>query len=113
MNKPLPIPMPDWRSRWLVLPRWGVLHRVSSIKWGEDYPEQMINGQGTTVCGKTGFLMMPGFMSRMGLKRCPKCCKAMGIPQGDGCPENEGVIEQGDTPLVGAAGQSPLPGEGK
>lgn len=91
---PLPISQDRWRSRWLVLPRWGVLHRVAAITWDE--PDEMICGYGQTVCGRNGFLRMPGIFSRMGLKRCPRCCKAMGIPQGDGAPFNEGILERGD-----------------
>lgn len=93
---PLPIPQDDWRSRWLVLPRWGVIHRVAAIEW-ED-PEDMISGTGTTVCGRTGRLRMPGIFSRMGLKRCPKCCTILGIPQGGGNPYNEHIYDTGDVP---------------
>lgn len=93
------IPMPDWRSRWLTLGRGRMLHRVSSIKWGEDFPEQMISGEGTTVCGRSGYMHMAGIFSRMGLKRCPVCCEAMGIANGNGCPENQDIYEPGDAPL--------------
>jgi hypothetical protein len=96
MHKPLPIPQENWRSRWLVLPRWGALHRVAEIAWDDDDPGEMIAGSGLTVCGKRGRLVMPGVLSRMGLTRCPKCCKAMGIPNGRGCPGNDGILEPDD-----------------
>ena len=86
MAAPLPIPSDHWRSRWLVLPRWGALHRVASIEW-EDPPD-MIGGQGETVCGRKGRLFMPGIFSRMSLKRCPRCCRMLGLPQGNGAPFN-------------------------
>lgn len=73
---------------------------MASIEWGEGYPEQMIQGNGATVCGRKGFMLMPGIMSRMGLKRCPRCCKAMGIRRGHGNPENEDIMEPGDTPFA-------------
>jgi hypothetical protein len=92
---PLPIPQDDWPSRWLVLPSWRVLHRVAEIEWEDG---EMIVGEGVTVCGRRGRLRMPGVFSRIGLKRCTKCCRALGIPQGEGHPYNEGVYEDGDVP---------------
>lgn len=83
---PLFIPDDHWRSRWLVLPSWGALHRVASITW-EDPPD-MIAGEGVTVCGRRGRLQMPGLFSRMGLPRCAACCRALGIPSGNGAPAN-------------------------
>lgn len=96
MVEPLHLSQDDWRSRWLVLPRWGVLHRIATIEWDE--PDEKISGNGATLCGRTGRLNMPGILSRMGLKRCPKCCRLMGVPQGDGNPYNEGILEPGDGP---------------
>lgn len=93
MKPLLPIPQDNWRSRWLVLPRWGVLHRVASIDWRDD---EMICGDGETICGRRGHLHMPGVFSRMEGARCPKCCKATEIPEGYGSPFNEGILEPGD-----------------
>lgn len=78
----------DWRCRWLVLPRWGALHRVAWIDWEDD---DHIAGIGSTACGRMGRLFMPGFMSRMGLPRCARCCAAAGVPRGDGAPFNQGI----------------------
>jgi len=83
----LPIPRDRWHSRWLVFPRsWTALHRVATIEWegGED----MIAGTGATVCGRRGRMIMPGFMSRLGLPRCAHCCRRLGIPAGNGAPFN-------------------------
>lgn len=93
MTAPLPLPDEHWRSRWLVFPRsWNRLHRVSEMQW-ED--EDMIRGTGTTLCGKSGDLVMPGPVSRLGLARCAHCCRLAGIPRGDGAPFNHGIEEKG------------------
>lgn len=71
-----------------MTPRWRVLHRVATIEWGGLEPEAMISGVGVSVCGLEGALQMPGILSRMGLPRCAKCCRRLGIPTGDGAPFN-------------------------
>jgi hypothetical protein len=83
VRKPLNLPLEHWRSRWLVLPSWRALHRVSEIAWEDS---QMISGEGVTVCGRRGNLQMPGLFSRTGLKRCSACCRALNIPTGEGAP---------------------------
>lgn len=90
----LEIPRDHWRSRWLVLPTWNRLHRIAEIEWGgHQYgePDEMLDGDGRAVCGATGYFVMPGIFSRMGLPRCAHCCDAIGVPRGNGCPENEGI----------------------
>jgi hypothetical protein len=89
----LPIPDDHWRSRWLVLPSWGRLHRVSDIEWDDEY---MIGGTGTTLCGRTGYLTMPGVFSRLGKPRCARCCRLAGVPEGDGAPFNGHIEEASD-----------------
>lgn len=90
-RKPLPLP-PEWvKSRWLVLPTRGVLHRVSEIEWEDD--DCKVHGQGVTVCGRKGWLRVPGLFSRIGLPRCKDCCRLVGIPEGDGIPLNAGIEE--------------------
>jgi hypothetical protein len=93
--KPLRLGKNRWRSRWLVLlPSWRVLHRVSEATWKnvDDYGGSYVEGTGTMVCGASGKLYMPGLLSRMGLPRCKKCCKALGIPPGDGAPYNDKTL---------------------
>lgn len=86
---PLPLHADNWRSRWLQFnPGGRRLHRVSEIKWWDDGEREMIRGDGVAVCGQRGFMHMPGIFSRMGAQRCPRCCKALGIPNGDGAPYN-------------------------
>jgi hypothetical protein len=90
---PLPLPPDRWRSRWLVFPdgrRKPVLHRLAEIDWWEPADDEMIRGDGVTVCGKRGFLHMPGVLSRIGLPRCGACCRLTGVPGGDGAPWNQG-----------------------
>lgn len=81
----------DWRSRWVQCGKSRVLHRVRRIKnpraW-KDYP----CGEGETVCGLAEKVWMPGFFSRLGARRCPKCCKALGIPKGVGAPFNDPAL---------------------
>lgn len=90
MGEPLRLPAKNWASRWLVLPSWNRLHRVSEIEWDEEWGGK-IRGRGRTVCGRSGLLLMPGFMSRLGLPRCRHCCRMMKIPDGDGNPYNHGI----------------------
>jgi len=92
-RSPLPLPDEHWHSRWLVLPSWDRLHRVSDdIVWEDG--EDMRQGSGTTLCGRQGFLSMPGIFSRMGLPRCAHCCRLAGIPRGDGAPFNQDISER-------------------
>lgn len=87
---PLEIGSDHWHSRWLQFyPRGTRLHRVAKIEWWNDGNGVMIRGDGVAVCGQRGFMHMPGIFSRMGAPRCPRCCKALGIPKGDGAPFNQ------------------------
>ena len=94
-RRPLPLVQDDWRKRWLVLPSWNVLHRVSEIEWDDE--EDRVAGDGVTLCGRRGWLQVPGISSRMGRKRCGHCCDLLGIPRGDGAPYNQGIAEPGET----------------
>lgn len=84
--QPLPLSDDDWRRRWLVTGRWYALHRIAEIEWRT---AERLGGRGTAICGRKGNWQMPGIFSRMGLKRCPNCCKLLAIPPGDGAPFNE------------------------
>ena len=94
-RQPLPLSDYHWHSRWLVLPSWRVLHRVSDdMVWEGDDADDMRQGTGTTMCGRKGFLTMPGIFSRMGLARCAHCCRLTGVPRGDGAPFNQDIEER-------------------
>jgi hypothetical protein len=91
-RQPLPLPTDNWVSRWLMFPsaRTYLLHRVSAIDWWVE-DGALIRGSGVTLCGRRGFLHMPGVLGRLGGPRCPECCKRLGIPEGEGNPYNEGM----------------------
>ena len=50
--------------------------------------------QGTTACGLSGRLSMPGIFSRIGAPRCKKCCRKVGIPDGNGAPYNDEALAE-------------------
>jgi hypothetical protein len=92
-RSPLPLPDDHWRSRWLVFPTWNRLHRVADIAWEGDGVDEMRQGTGTTLCGRRGFLTMPGILSRIGTPRCAHCCRLAGVPRGAGAPFNFDIEE--------------------
>jgi hypothetical protein len=73
----------------MVLDSWNCLHRISEIEW-ED--EDEISGDGISVCGQRGRYCIPGMFSRMGLRRCKHCCRALEIPDGEGAPANDETL---------------------
>jgi hypothetical protein len=48
--------------------------------------------QGTTACGRSGRLGMPGLFSRMGAPRCKQCCGRVGVLEGRGVPYNDEAL---------------------
>ena len=85
--------MPSAHEEWLVLPSWRVLHRIVSLA-PDDVADGIPNGTGRALCGASGRFSVPGFLSRMGLKRCDHCCDLLGIPRGVGNTLNAGIAEQ-------------------
>jgi hypothetical protein len=108
----------DWRKRWVQLGNSAKLHRVASTVV---YTEEQIQAErdklhdkslakyvddwdvdglcprgieGTTACGRSGRLDMPGIFSRMGAPRCKQCCKKVGIPAGKGAPANDKTLTE-------------------
>lgn len=79
----------DWRSRWLHIGGGSTLHRAQRVEATLKAWREWPHGPGETVCGLRGDLHMPGFVSRLSAKRCPKCCKSVGIPLGLGAPYND------------------------
>lgn len=49
----------------------------------------------TSLCGHTGVWLAPPMAARMCMPRCAKCCKALGIPDGDGTPFNDKELRTG------------------
>lgn len=80
-----------WPWRWLVFASWKRLHRVATYTRQHEDDWRQVGVEGTTVCGLSGDLLMPGFQSRLGLARCAHCCDRLGVPRGIGAPYNEGI----------------------
>ena len=83
-----------WRKRWVYF--GTVLHRVAAMD-DEDWEADgliPIGGMGTTACGYRRRLGMPGFLSRMYMKRCPRCCRLAGVRQGKGAPFNDKTLPE-------------------
>lgn len=61
-----------------------------------------LENQGSTAgrasCALTTRFAIPGIFSRMGRKRCSRCCTRLGYPQGTGSPKNDDACR----PLVEA-----------
>lgn len=91
----------QWRWRWMYdnsdeEDREGAMiyiHRIAECVSKID-PEAPYNIEAVTACNRKGVFSMPGLLSRMGAPRCPKCCAALGIPEGDGAPFNKGLEEK-------------------
>lgn len=96
MNAPLFAKHHDWRSRWLLVGAHGeVLHRIESLQPEGEWREDVTSAEGRAICGRTGWFFIPGIFSRMGAKRCERCCDLLGIPHGDGAPFNSDIAEPG------------------
>src|SRR6266705_1185022 len=90
LNRPKKLSMAQSSWRWLVLPGWRRLHRVSKLDIDAILKKQdIMGGEGETVCGQKGFLSMPGVLGRIGLPRCHHCCRMTQIPDGLGNPRND------------------------
>lgn len=83
------------RLDWVVTASYGSyrdggrLHALASFDDAELAEEQW-GGAGTTLCGfHSEWLNIPGIFSRMGQKRCNRCCDLSGYPRGEGSPKND------------------------
>lgn len=83
---------------WVVTSNGSRLHHLerfddtvrSAIDWG---------GPGTISCGRwSDWLGIAGAFTRMGAKRCDRCCDRVGFPRGVGSPKNDRTLR----PLVEA-----------
>jgi len=79
----------DWREiaewDWVHLGTGLVLHAVGTVTNDADADWY---GDGRTLCGRAGRMWIPGFVSRMGDRRCRRCCTLAGMPQGKQSPKN-------------------------
>jgi hypothetical protein len=82
-------------SSWRVIAEWDWveaddsddLHAVDTLE-NEDTADAVWCGEGTTACGISGELTIPGMFTRMSATRCPACCDATGMPHGKQSPKN-------------------------
>lgn len=58
--------------------------------WDGDGVENLV-----TACGRTlKHPSIPGIFTRMGAKRCDRCCDNVGYPRGVGSPKNDDAIRK-------------------
>lgn len=51
--------------------------------------------EGDVLCGRQGWWAIPGFISRLSVERCERCCYLLGYPHGTGSPKNDvGIRDQ-------------------
>lgn len=82
----------SWHQRWCQDGgRSVVLHRVVHGVWND---RDWRFNDADAACGKEGPFYIPGIFSRMGAPRCKRCCKAVGIPAGDGAPVNDKSLSE-------------------
>ncbi|MGW3144868.1 hypothetical protein ACWDG1_09335 [Streptomyces sp. NPDC001177] len=78
---------------WLTTGQWRRLHAIPGDAITPDQMRAAIDDaehvQAASACGLERPWDMPGIASRLGLPRCPHCCRALGIPPGNGTPANE------------------------
>ena len=80
-------------EEWYVFERWTVLHAAREI---DNKGPWEPGGFGVSECSRSGLLAVPGPFSRMGLRRCKRCCKVKGIPEGYGTPYNDESLSTDD-----------------
>lgn len=79
-----------WLTTW---ESWNRLHAVPGDTMTADEMHDAIDDgqpiERRTACGPVLGLTYAGLVSRFSMPRCAHCCKALGIPTGDGTPCNE------------------------
>lgn len=82
-----------WWATWVYFSaedESALLHRIENVEWDWEYPSA---GLGVMKCGRSGFVEVPGVLSRLYCTRCPVCCAVVGVPEGKGTPFNSGIEE--------------------
>lgn len=77
---------------WAYFPNPTVLHAIATFDGDDDLVP--VGGQGVTVCGRRGRLGIPGFLSRLHMRRCRACCRILGWPEGAGSPKNDPALRE-------------------
>lgn len=85
-----------WLTTWLS---WDRLHAVprDAVDPDDEDACDVLRSEGpvlTARCGIARPMAWPGMFSRLGLPRCAHCCRALGIPRGQGTPANETPEEE-------------------
>lgn len=82
----------EWREiaewDWVRLGDGDVLHAVRTITNADTVDDDWY-ADGSTECGRSGDMHIPGMFSRMAARRCRRCCVATGMPQGNQSPKND------------------------
>lgn len=75
------------RIDWVYFHPYDFIHAVKSACYNV---EEWVLEDVVTECGLlTEEASIPGILSRMEMIRCPACCKATGLPEGQGSPKND------------------------
>lgn len=82
-----PSPLGEPWPLWAYVKHSDRLHVVTSLERIDD--EWWSSGRGKTLCGRRGFLINPGILTRLGMPRCHHCCRMLDIPPGIGHPKND------------------------
>lgn len=69
-------------ASWHTTQAWNRLHYLP-----EQWPEE--DWEATAICGLTTTFALPGVLSRLGMSRCAKCCRKLGVPRGHGTLPND------------------------
>jgi hypothetical protein len=80
---------------WVYTQTGGVLHHATFDAEAEAEMEDYANAMGLLDCQPNRGLVhvsIPGFLSRMSMKRCLRCCDRNGYPYGLGSPKNDNRI---------------------
>ena len=74
---------------WVCKSGGTVIHHLASADDAREFDEEC-HGGGTTSCGiRSDYWTIPGMFTRMGSKRCSRCCDKLGYPRGIGSPKND------------------------
>lgn len=69
-----------------------LLHYLPVVDRDKTFYRRVVNGSGSakavSLCGRRARYWPPGTFSRLGAKRCDRCCAALSVPSGFGTPLN-------------------------
>jgi hypothetical protein len=75
---------------WVYTYQGTVLHHATFTPEAEREMDDYATAIGSLDCGRgERQVWIPGMFSRMGMKRCDRCCVVNGLPKGIGSPKND------------------------